>query len=105
LTQQKAQPFTERQLRDTIARLHRNKYFARSTVARRITYYSIRLDSEAIRKKILERRTYASFFHASQSAQDTALTAALARNKAESANNPAAPPLRAWRPNTPPARN
>ncbi len=101
----KAQPLTERQLRDTITRLHRNKFFARCTVARRITYYSIRLDSEAIRKKILERRTYASFFRASQSAQDAALTAALARKKAESANATATPPLRAWRPNTPPARN
>jgi len=101
----KAQPLTERQLRDTITRLHHNKFFARCTVARRITYYSIRLDSEAIRKKVLERRTYASFFHASQSVQDAALTAALARKKAENANDPATPPLRAWRPTTPPARN
>lgn len=44
------------------------------TVAPRITYYSIRLDNEAMRKKVLERHIYARFFHASQSAQDAALT-------------------------------
>jgi hypothetical protein len=79
----KGQPLTERQLRDTIARLHRNKFFARCTVARRITYYSIRLDNEAFRKKILDRRTYPNFFHASQSAQDQALTAAIRRRRSE----------------------
>lgn len=73
----KTQPLTDRQLRDTIERLHRNKFFARCTVARRITYYSIRLDSEALRKKVLERRTYPEFFRASQTAQDEALTATI----------------------------
>ena len=34
----KASPLTERQVRDTIDRLHRNKFFARATVSRRFTY-------------------------------------------------------------------
>ena len=78
-----AQPLTERQLRDTISRLHRNKFFARCTVARRITYYSIRLDNEALRKKVLERRTYVGFFHASQTAEDQVLTDAIKRKRQE----------------------
>jgi hypothetical protein len=106
----KAQPLTERQLRDTIARLHRNKFFAHCTVARRITYYSIRLDNEAMRKKVLESRTYADFCRASQSAQDQALTTASKQKRREAAKSeskptPGTPPLRAWRPNTPPAQN
>jgi hypothetical protein len=92
----KAQPLTERQLRDTITRLHRNKFFARCTVARRITYYSIRLDNEALPKKVLERRTYADFFRASQAAQDQALTTAISQKRSEAAKaepkpSPAAP--------------
>jgi len=83
---------TERQLRDTISRLHRNKFFARCTVARRFTYYSIRLDSESLRKKILERRTYADFFHASQSAQDQALTAAIKQKRREATKSVPKPP-------------
>jgi hypothetical protein len=75
---------TERQLRDTITRLHHNKFFARCTVARRITYYSIRLENDAMRKKVLERRTYAGFFHASQSAQDQVLTNAIKQRRHES---------------------
>jgi hypothetical protein len=89
----KAQPLTERQLRDTITRLHRNKFFARCTVARRITYYSIRLDSEALRKKVLERRTYPGFFRSSQAAQDDALTAALNQRRREAGKvEPNSPP-------------
>jgi hypothetical protein len=79
-----ARPLSERELRDTIGRLHRNKFFARCTVARRITYYSIRLDSEALRKKVLERRTYPGFFRASQAAQDQALTVAIKNQHRES---------------------
>ena len=81
----KAQALTQRQLRDTITRLHRNKFFARCTVARRITYYSIRLDNEALRKKVLERRTYPDFFRTSQSAQDRVLTAAINQKRREAA--------------------
>jgi hypothetical protein len=88
----KTQPLTERQLRDTITRLHRNKFFARCTVARRITYYSIRLDSEAIRKKILERRTYSDFFRGSQSALDQALTTAIKQKRREAAKSEPKPP-------------
>ena len=88
----KAQPITERQLRDTIARLHRNKFFARCTVARRITYYSIRLDNEAFRKKVLERRTYPGFFHASQAAQDQVLTAAIKQHRRADAGQAAKTP-------------
>lgn len=76
-----AQPLTERQLRDTIERLHCYKFFARCTVSRRITYYSIRLDAEAFRKKILERSTYPKFFHDAQAAQDQALTDAIKKRK------------------------
>lgn len=81
----KAQPLTERQVRDTIERLHRNKFFARCTVSRRITYYSIRLDNEAMRKNVLGRRTYAEFFRASQSAQNAALSAAIKQRRLEAA--------------------
>jgi hypothetical protein len=89
----KTQPLTERQLRDTITRLHRNKFFARCTVARRITYYSIRLNNEEFRKKVLERRTYPGFFHASQAAQDQVLTAAIKRKRHEAAKSvPKEPP-------------
>jgi hypothetical protein len=70
-----AVPLTERQLRDTIAALHENKFFARATVARRITYYSIRLGGEELRKAILTKRTHGDFFHASESALDATLTA------------------------------
>jgi hypothetical protein len=78
-----AQPLTERQLRDTIIRLHRNKFFARCTVARRITYYSIRLDNEAMRKKVVERRIYPEFFRASQAGQDQVLTTAIRQRRRE----------------------
>lgn len=88
----KAQPLTDRQLRDTIERLHRNKFFARCTVARRFTYYSIRLDSEALRKKVLERRTYGDYFRASQSALDQALTTAIKQKRRESAKSDPKPP-------------
>lgn len=92
-----ALPLTERQLRDTIERLHRNKFFARCTVARRITYYSIRLDNEAMRKKVLERRTYANFFRTSQAAQDQVLTNAIKQKRSESfkseAKAPTTPPM------------
>jgi hypothetical protein len=88
-----AQPLTERQLRDTITRLHRNKFFARCTVARRITYYSIRLDNEVLRKKVLERRTYPEFFRASQSAQDQTLTDAIKQKRRETANSEPKTPL------------
>lgn len=99
-----ARPLTERQLRDTIERLHRNKFFARCTVARRITYYSIRLDGEAFRKKVLERRTYPGFFHDSQAAQDAALTAAIKRGRVENTVAGAStPPLPPRSPHTPPA--
>lgn len=87
------QPLTERQLRDTITQLHRNKFFARCTVARRITYYSIRLDNETLRKKVLERRTYADFFRSIQSTQDQALTAAIRQKRQEAAKSePKTPP-------------
>lgn len=95
----KAQPLTERQLRDTISRLHRNNFFARCTVLRRITYYSIRLNNEDFRKKVLERRTYADFFRACEAAQDQVLTDAIKRKRRECAQGapktlPAAPRLR-----------
>ena len=81
-------------MRDTITRLHRNKFFARCTVARRITYYSIRLDNEAIRNKVLERRTYPGFFRSSQAAQDRALTSAINQRRREAAQSePKSPPL------------
>jgi hypothetical protein len=80
-----AMPLTARQLRDTIARLHRNKFFARCTVARRITYYSIRLDDDALRAKVLERRTYPEMFRAMQAAKDHMLTAAIAQRRRKSA--------------------
>lgn len=76
-----APPLTERQLRDTIGQLHRHKFFARCTVARRITYYSNRLDHEALRRLILERRTYPGFFHAAQAVQDQALTDAIKQRR------------------------
>ena len=87
-----AQPLTERQLRDTVARLHRNRFFARCTVSRRITYYSIRLDNEAIRKKVLERRTYPDFFRASQAAQDQTLTTAIKQRRREAAQTESSTP-------------
>jgi hypothetical protein len=90
----KARPLTERQLRDTITLLHHNRFFARCTFARRITYYSIRLDNEAMRKKVLERRTYPEFFRASQAAQDQALTAAIKqRHRETSQTESKTPPL------------
>jgi len=89
----KAQPLTERQLRDTIARLHRNKFFARCTVARRITYYSNRLDNEAFRKEVLERHSYPGFFHDSQAAQDQALTAAIKQGRSIAGRTAQTPPI------------
>ena len=83
----KGQPLTERQLRDTIARLHENLFFARCTVARRITYYSIRLKEEELRQQILARRSYSAYFHARQSALDKTLTAALRKKRHEAARS------------------
>ncbi len=85
----KQSPLTERQLRNTIERLHQNKFFARATFARRITYYSIRLDPEALRKKIVDNRTYARFFQATRRAQDAALTDEV-RRKLAALSKPAA---------------
>jgi hypothetical protein len=78
-----AQPLTLRQARDTIAQLHLNKFFARCTVARRITYYSIRESDELLRKSIFKRRTYAARFRARQSAKDKALTTAIKLSQTE----------------------
>lgn len=78
-----AQPLTERQLRDTIARLHRNKFFARCTYARRVTYYSIRLDDTALRSSVIDKHTYKEFFHAKQSAKDQTMTAEIKRKRRE----------------------
>jgi hypothetical protein len=82
-----AQPLTERQLRDTIERLHQNKFFARCTVARRITYYSIRLDNEALRKKVFEIQTYKAFHRATLAAQDEMLTKAIKEKRYQAAQS------------------
>lgn len=97
-----AQPLTERPLRDTVARLHRNKFFAHCIVARRLSYFSIRLDHDALRKTVLERRTYREFFHANQSAQDRILTAAIKRKYREIAQSEPKPPPSAPRFKFPP---
>jgi len=76
-----ASPLTERQLRDTIRRLHRNNFFARCTYARRITYYSNRLGDGQLRKYIVDRYSYASIHLAGQAAKDQDLTAAIRRAK------------------------
>lgn len=91
----RAKPLTEHPLRDTIARLHHNKFFARSTFGLRITYYSIRLNGEELRKKILELRTYARFFHATQTTQDQALTDAIRQRRRELASSATKTPSRA----------
>ena len=72
-----AKPLTERQLRDTVSTLHQNNFFARATYGRRITYYSIRLKADALRKAIADRRTYPGFFHEVQSGMDQSMTAAI----------------------------
>jgi hypothetical protein len=77
-----ASPLTVRQLRDTIARLHRNKFFARCTYARRMTYYSIRGNDRRLRQRVKERHTYASAHRLRQAAKDQAMTAAIRRAKA-----------------------
>jgi hypothetical protein len=69
-----AESLTERELKTIIQRLHRNKFFARRTVFRRFTYDSIRLDNEALGKRIVERHTYPKFHRESQTAQDQAIT-------------------------------
>ena len=79
----KARALTVRQAKDTIARLHCNRFFSRCTVARRFTFYSIRLSDEELRKKLLEKYTYPARFRAQQSAKDKALTAAIKRSREE----------------------
>ncbi len=77
-----ASPLTDRQLRDTIDRLHRNKFFARCTYGKRFTYYSIRLNNEDLRKQVEERRSYPSVHRAMRKAQDDALNQAVRRRRA-----------------------
>jgi hypothetical protein len=78
-----ASPLTDRQLRDTIERLHCNKFFARCTYARRITNYSNRLDDEQLRKHVFDRHTYPISHYTSHAAKDQALTAAIKRAQVE----------------------
>jgi hypothetical protein len=80
-----ARPLTERQLRDTIARLHRNNFFARCTYGRRMTYYSIRGLDEQLRNRVMEQHTYPSTHRARQAAKDQAMTAAIKRAQAAQA--------------------
>ena len=74
-------PLTERRLRNTIDNLHCNRFFARCTFGRRITYYSIRLDNEQLRNEVVKRKTYKSYFCASRAAQDQVLTAEIAKKR------------------------
>ena len=74
-----ARPLTERQLRDTITRLHRNQFFARCTYGRRITYYSIRASDAALRELVLKRHTRADKHRLDHAAKDKAMTDAILR--------------------------
>lgn len=84
-------PLTDWQLRDTIARLHRNKFFARATYGRRLTYYSNRLSQDELRQRIVERKAYAPLFQHLQASQDAAMTTSVrkARASATPVNSPA----------------
>jgi hypothetical protein len=77
-----AKPLTVRELRDTIDRLHRNKFFARCTYGNRFTYYSIRLNNEELRKHVEDKHSYPSIHRAMRKAQDDALTEAVRHRRA-----------------------
>ena len=69
------EPFSIKQLRGTVAKLHELGWFARVTPDPhgRVTYYSHRMSGDALRERILHRRTYSAGFHAEQRRQDAAL--------------------------------
>ncbi len=69
-----AQPLTERQVRDTIDRLHGLRFFARCTYGRRVTYYSHRLTDEQLRKYVMKKHIYPVRFHRIQADKDRSLT-------------------------------
>jgi hypothetical protein len=69
------EPFSIKQLRGTVAKLHELGWFARVTPDPhgRVTYYSHRMSGDALRERIFHRRTYSADFHEEQRRQNAAL--------------------------------
>lgn len=69
------EPFSIKQLRGTVAKLHELGWFARVTPDPhgRVTYYSHRMTGDALRERIFNRRTYSAGFHEEQRRQNAAL--------------------------------
>src|SRR5688572_11295307 len=68
-------PFTIKQLRLTVAKLHELGWFARVTPDPhgRVTYYSNRMSGGELRERIFTRRTHSVSFHAEQQRKDAEL--------------------------------
>jgi hypothetical protein len=54
---QRAEPLTEKAIRLSVARLHEQKFFARSTFNQSQTFYSHRMDEDKLREEIVKAKT------------------------------------------------
>ena len=54
---QRAEPLTEKAIRLSVARLHEQKFFARSTFNQSQTFYSHRMDEDKLREEIIKAKT------------------------------------------------
>jgi hypothetical protein len=78
------EPLTPKQVRATIAHLHERGWFARVTPNPhgRATYYSHRMDADALRERLFQRSIYARKFHEEQRRKDADLAARIQNAKA-----------------------
>lgn len=90
--QDKTSPLTVWQLRSLLDKLTTRKFFARSTYANRLTYYSHRMTASALRKAIIERKTFAFASKLTRRLDDQAMTTEIRNLRAAVAGpRPAAP--------------
>lgn len=93
-----ARPLTDWQLRSLLEKLTARKFFARSTYGRRLTYYSHRMTQSALRKAIVDRKTFMFENKFIRRQDDQAMTEAIQNHRAALAGRrpifPDAQPLR-----------
>lgn len=88
-------PLTEWQLRSLLEKLTARKFFARVTYGRRQTFYSHRMTQSALRKAVIESKTYMFANKLINRHDDQAMTDAIRNQRASLAERaPAAPDAR-----------
>jgi len=86
-----AQPLTDWRLRSLLDHLQIRKLFVRATYGRRLTYYSHRMTEAALRKALVEMKTYGYTRRLLRRLDDEALTSAIRNQRAATEGKP--PPV------------